>query len=368
MVQAEVIPKEVLGPAITAVLTVAATLLLTRFRRRDEKTDKAAELLSLYRDPLLSAAFELQSRLYNIVRRRFLQTYYKQGDDIVARYAEDSTLWILAQYLGWVEILRREVQFLDLGSVAENRRLQDRLAVIGGTLASDSLAGRFRIFRAHQRAVGEVMIRRPDAEGARPYCLGYAEFVRLRENADFWQWFRSLEDDLAEIAKAPRAHDRLVVLQRAAVDLVDSLDPDRIRYPNLNLRGRLPLPTSIRRQSAEAHVLARFEFHPGDGEVFEGFAGWAVEQQAATTGDDEIKSVRLRVGRLGAGLVVNAFHRDRWITITGFVVPPGWQRAMRMAPPAVGLPAGGGRWWWARRKARHAVNDLLRRYDRPEIV
>jgi hypothetical protein len=80
--------------------------------------------------------------------------------------ARRSTVFVIAEYLGWVEVLRRGVQFLDLGSSGPNRRVMTQLAQIGeafnrSTVRHDAL----RLFRVQQRAVGSVMIH-PDGAGA----------------------------------------------------------------------------------------------------------------------------------------------------------------------------------------------------------
>ena len=60
------------------------------------------------------------------------------GEDESRRaYAERSTLWLFGQYLGWIEILRREVQFLDLGDITQTRELRERLLAVSNHLASD---------------------------------------------------------------------------------------------------------------------------------------------------------------------------------------------------------------------------------------
>jgi len=131
-----------------------------------ERRRKASELRGRYSPPLLQAAFDLQSRLYNIGRLRFLQTYLSGEDEGQRADAENSTLWLLAQYLGWVEILRREAQFLDFGKRTKNRELQGALEKIASQLASDKY-GPLAVFRPTQRAIGELMIV-PPADPAKP--------------------------------------------------------------------------------------------------------------------------------------------------------------------------------------------------------
>ena len=44
--------------------------------REDEQQIKAEEILARFRDPLMYAAYDLQSRLFNILKLDFVSTYY----------------------------------------------------------------------------------------------------------------------------------------------------------------------------------------------------------------------------------------------------------------------------------------------------
>jgi hypothetical protein len=201
-------------------------------KERLDRKREAEQTLRRYRDPLVYAAFDLQSRIWNIAAGNFLP-YYGGPDG----YGERSTLWLFGQYFGWAERLRREIQFLDAGSVAMNRDLEKRLEAIRGLLSSDraDLDSRFIVFRAEQRAIGEVALR--DGE-----VVGYATFVRLlEEDRPFAGWFEKLRRDLEATRHEERPDVlRLRLLQHRLVDLVDLLDPDRVRFPGS--RDRLPLP------------------------------------------------------------------------------------------------------------------------------
>jgi hypothetical protein len=75
---------------------------------------RAEQVLTRYREPLAAAAFDLQSRLYNILRLDFFEKF---GNDIErSEDAVETTLLRLAQYFGWTEILRRDIQFLSRGA------------------------------------------------------------------------------------------------------------------------------------------------------------------------------------------------------------------------------------------------------------
>jgi hypothetical protein len=212
---------------------------------RRERSDKAASLeqvMSRYRDPLLNAAFDLQSRIYNLVAVGYWKKI-RSGDEEERSYAVRSTLFVMAQYFAWAEALRRGVQFLDLGELKRNQDLVGRLEAIRDALATDKFGSGFRIFRAHQRAIGELVLEAtPDAEaaGSRWQCLGYASFCsKLEQDESFRTWFEPLDRDVRELASGPgEARARLVALQSALIDLLDFLDESAVRFPR-RLRSRI---------------------------------------------------------------------------------------------------------------------------------
>jgi hypothetical protein len=329
--------------------------------------------LARYRDPLLGAAFELQSRLYNIVRLRFLETYYTPRDGAESPYAEASTLWLIGQYLAWVEILRREVQFLDLGAVERNRELQMHLAEITRAFASDSFDGPdgFRIFRADQRAIGGLMtVHLGSGRDERFASMGYEEFVWRRAERPLNHWFNPLARDLIQLADNPQHVQRLRELQRRLVDLIDLLDPERQRYPQPDTRGRLPPRGSaaITARSNRHAQIARFVYDEGD-DPWGSFETWVeTEGLDANRTPDGGRSVARRRTALSPTFEFEAtYSLDRRFTFTGKLKPPGWARTVRLARAAPPLDSGGWRFPLTRRRLRASVNRLLDEYDRPRI-
>ncbi len=202
-------------------------------RKQEERQD----LMSGIRDPVLWAAFDLQSRIYNIVAQQFLSVYLMHGSEEESAYARNNTLFTLAQYLGWVEIVRRRVQFLDLGSNQDNLRLVNCFSNISGILSTDSFANSMlRVFRGDQRAIGEIMIDK-SVQGEQA-CIGYAEFCTKMDNdLSFARWFALLSTHIEQLATTDVGEkSRLVALQRAMIDLIDILDPDSVRFPDRQRR------------------------------------------------------------------------------------------------------------------------------------
>ena len=66
------------------------------------------ELVRAYRNPLLRAAYDLQSRIWNV------HGGFRGRGDTEQDYVVTNTLYVLAEFFGWLEIVRRELQFLDL--------------------------------------------------------------------------------------------------------------------------------------------------------------------------------------------------------------------------------------------------------------
>ena len=87
--------------------------------------------------------------------------------------ALNSTLFRLAQYFGWTEILRREVEFLQFSEDEETRAAWEALTLVSRAFASDRYAEgtSFMLWAEEQRGIGERMI---VTDGATSRCIGYA--------------------------------------------------------------------------------------------------------------------------------------------------------------------------------------------------
>ncbi len=208
---------------------------LAERREKQSKEQAVEEVMARYREPLLRAAFDLQSRVYNIVKQDFLGKYYLNGRPAEREYAITNSLFVFAEYFAWVEVLRRGVQFLDLGDVERNRCLTERLEAVTLTLGDDQLipTPAFRLLRGQQRALGEVMVEEMPS-GNRDdcgQCLGYATFIeRLGKDPPFRRWFEPLRADIEELATDDAGYERLVRMQHDLIDLIDFLDDPPVRF------------------------------------------------------------------------------------------------------------------------------------------
>ncbi|MBM0274681.1 hypothetical protein [Micromonospora tarensis] len=241
--------------ALISVAVTYRTALVTH-RLQDEarsraKVELAEDLFRRYRVPLLASAESLQSRLHNVLSRGFLRGYLHSGDSENQHYVRHNTVYVLAEHLAWLEVLRREQRFLDLESVKSTKELFAAIQRIHHPLASDGLPGPFRVFRGHQRAIGEVMLHRVESsEGTVTDVLGYAAFCdRLETDPGFASWFSRLLAEVDDVdAGGLRGNERLVILQNELVGLIELLDPRGdwlpLKHRERLRRADVVLPTS----------------------------------------------------------------------------------------------------------------------------
>ncbi|MGH3982669.1 MAG: hypothetical protein ACRDST_08300 [Pseudonocardiaceae bacterium] len=230
---------------LISTIGAIASVLISRRAARVERLSAAEEVATRFREPLLDAVFNLETRIYNIVELDFFGRFLgADNTDSEKEYAVLNTLHVFAQYFCWVEILRRDSQFIDPRKERINRAMAAGIEAVRHVFA-DSLDIQekcFRLFRGEQRALGEVMLVSADmsnSDAPRWECLGYATFVRSVEDEHMTRWFRCLREYIGEIAENPGARDgRLRLIQRRLVDIIDILDPDARRVP-AQLRNRL---------------------------------------------------------------------------------------------------------------------------------
>jgi hypothetical protein len=230
------------GSVLPALLSAAAagiSVVYSRRAARRDRLDEADNLARRFREPLLQASHDLQSRLFNIVRQDFLGRF-RTGLDATTRdqaYALRNTAFVLAQYLGWVEVVRRESLYLDPRNQVQNRRIAECLEGVRDVLAdSTTFPTRvLRIFRGEQRAIGELMLAPANGHivgSPRWECIGYGTFVTAVDGALMRPWIRFLEEDVETLAREPGKHDaRLGALQNRLIDLMETLDPHGERAP-----------------------------------------------------------------------------------------------------------------------------------------
>lgn len=134
-------------------------------------------------------------------------------------------MYVIAQYFGWNEIIRREILYLEFAEDDETAEVGTILSRIASVFADDSYGRQFMIWRVEQRGIGERMIH---TDEDRTGCRGYGSFLDTAEETD--TWFDPLRRDLENLDESGRR--RLTALQHLLVDLVDRLDPAKKINPD----------------------------------------------------------------------------------------------------------------------------------------
>ena len=205
-------------------------------RKRLSETDK---LVRKYRDPVFWAAFELQSRLYNICEQNLLAMYHLPSKhDLVVVY----TAYLVGQYFSWTSIFRRQAQFLSIGIQEDHKRLNDLLTTISYTFATDGQPlghSPLMLWRGQQSAIAEDMTVR-DKSGEL-FCIGYATFFRKwNEEEEFRKWFASIEDGMRALTSTERGSERhaklrMRYLHHLLFELLCLLDPKGLQWDKTTL-------------------------------------------------------------------------------------------------------------------------------------
>lgn len=208
-----------------------SSINVERFKKDNDNrkaADQRQKEISKFSEPLARSAFDLQSRLYNILKQNLIEAYLVHGSDRERSYIAHNTVFLVGQYLCWTELTRNAIQFIDLGESNRTRELlllQDTIYNLWGSDRQDPL---FRIFAGEQRAIGEALIQ-TGAQGAE--CMGYGAFLKS---------FNKGENPLVDALRADvtslsgdlsQASERLTNLQHALIDLLQMLDPEYLRFP-----------------------------------------------------------------------------------------------------------------------------------------
>jgi hypothetical protein len=216
-----------------------------------EKRLAARERLDKYRAPFLAAVDDLGRRVNNIRKDEFLAYLNVEARREMAKL---STLFRLATYLGWTEIVYGYADRLRFESDAETRMVKATLGDIGWILAIDEFdrkdewdftTSRLLLWREEQRAIGELML----LEGGEVGCIGFDSFA-TNYDMRFSRWFGTFASELTSSAANT---DRLAELHKALVRLLEQLDVDRVLIEvddeGRILRPRWARPASLARPS-----------------------------------------------------------------------------------------------------------------------
>lgn len=205
-----------------------------------------------YRDPILLASKELCARFGEILKH--YPTVYLRSDVLnlhpekitknsiddpyFKKYKLISTVYRVCAFLGWIELYRQEIVFLDSGREHHNTELEKCLEVIREDFADGqiNLAPNWEewndrlIFREELRAIGEVMLSEaPDGMGV----LGYAKFCEKyasESENEIRKWMPVVQNFLLDLETCCLEFRRIRLARLVVhlVDLVELIDDKKI--------------------------------------------------------------------------------------------------------------------------------------------
>jgi hypothetical protein len=187
--------------------------------------------------------------------------------------------------------------------------------------------------------------------------MGYSQFVqRMEADTSFSRWFSDLDADLQELAHNAQAGVRAVLVQRALIDLIDFFDRERVRFPDPNERGKVPLPTGYRDRKRLRPVseVAHFRF---DADPMPVVDAWAEKRGLSVRNADAGVRIELPSRLLRPRHEVVVSHSPPWVElhIAAYDRPPDNRPTEGSTGLASTLTA----------RETDALDELLRRFDRP---
>ncbi|KAK4561492.1 hypothetical protein LTR86_004810 [Recurvomyces mirabilis] len=251
--------------AVLAAAFTAYSAYLSDERKRQQELKK---FFGKYRDALLLATQDLQSRFCNITDYHVMDWYHRGGREKESLLLYTS--FVVGQFLCWIFIIRKQAQFLqyETDKATRSKDLTTAMSKITYEFATDQYDSDglpFMLWRGDQMSIGELMLAPGTGE---PYPMGYnafhqkwteggkipaapqknAETGEMETHAELWSgqfrtWFRPIIDGIVMLGEAhasnndlehpqewiPPRNQRLRRLQHRLVDLMDLLDPEGLR-------------------------------------------------------------------------------------------------------------------------------------------
>jgi hypothetical protein len=192
--------------------------------RREDRSLRTKEVLDQYRRPLLAASVQLARRIENIVHRSFLE--YLKADEHRAQVALRSILYRFAVYMGWRELLNRELTYLSFEDSAQTREVLGLLDDLRAKMSSsrfDIVDGlpKMMLWTDEQAAIGGLM----QTTGNTPGVIGFETFYDEYE-VKFAPWLDSFALDLQreDVINSTRLREVAAVLEQ----LIRTLDVEGV--------------------------------------------------------------------------------------------------------------------------------------------
>lgn len=198
-----------------------------------------------YSTPILLASEELRRRLHNMITLIQLietESGWLQSDEPNGYYYV-STIYTVARFLGWQQILRREVVYLDFTTTNETKTFEAFMRAIregfsNPDLICDNEASAPEesedkwIYSFWLQGIGDSMI---VEKGDNCYAMNYASFLTKigdDKNTDLREWLNALRNLFADLKSTDLKFKRIVALHSLVNAFIDYVDPQHLRTGN----------------------------------------------------------------------------------------------------------------------------------------
>lgn len=215
--------KEVIISLSSALAAIVAAFIAAYSQRKVAKINQDMKLelqKTQYREPFLKATYDLQGRLYNLIKTGYIDDCILQDTSLrKQKYAIDNTAFLIAQFFAWNELIRNELFYLDVN----NKKSNIKLASTIDKLYSVWKLNDFQVYPGEQRAIAELMIENQK-------CIGYSTFLKRYSNKTE-EIINVLYDFIDYISKEQSDIKELIALHSGLIDILDILDPKKIKFP-----------------------------------------------------------------------------------------------------------------------------------------
>lgn len=213
---------------LTAVIPAIAAYLVARYQYKSEKKNSKDAIVRKYAHPLLSSTRELEDRLSKLLgnlETDWLDSSYineiKNGEGFAKNptkkgYFFISTIYLLARYFSYLEIISQEVGHLfdlptqqakqfekitnTISRIFQYREMWDHCETINKIFSSDDNGVRdaWRLHRQFQHSIGELLICR---EGDRTRSMSFKQFYEnYVADKNFQYWCGAIEDYVVDLS------------------------------------------------------------------------------------------------------------------------------------------------------------------------
>lgn len=236
-------------------------------RRKTDYAEKVKRKTTLedtfrkYSKPILLSASDLQDRLWHLTQRQAKSQYpillNEELDEAKSptwvmskRHYLIGTIYLIARYFAWIEILKTKIQFIESDNDEYTREFSQKIKAIERILSETNLqknsteriTSDMQLFQLQQTYIGETLIVNQDGEMT---CLRFIDFYdKFDDSYNSAEGFIEIKHLLTRSVSKKKSDFSLVrccLLANALVDLIDFLDPKAI-YISTSERERVSLP------------------------------------------------------------------------------------------------------------------------------